>query len=109
MNRGSVVTVAVQGDYGKPRPAVVIQTDALNPTHGTILLCPITSQRVDAPDIWLEIEPTPGNGLRQPSRIMADRIVTVRRAQVGKTIGTVEPNTMLRLTQTLAMLLGIAG
>jgi mRNA interferase MazF len=109
MKRGSVVTVAAQGDYGKPRPAVIVQTDALNETHGTILVCPITSHRHDAPLIWIDIEPGPENGLRHRSQIMADRIVTTRRANIGKTIGEVEASIMSRLTQTLAMLLGIAG
>ncbi|MHB8211101.1 MAG: type II toxin-antitoxin system PemK/MazF family toxin [Acidithiobacillus sp.] len=27
MNRGAVVVVALQGDYGKPRPALVVQSD----------------------------------------------------------------------------------
>ena len=29
MRRGDLVTVAVSGDYGKPRPAVVVTADAL--------------------------------------------------------------------------------
>jgi mRNA interferase MazF len=107
MKRGSVVAVAAQGDYGKPRPAVVIQSDTLNPTHGTILLCPITSHRADAPDIWIEIDPSPENGLSTHSRIMADRIVTVRREKIGKTIGEVDEPTLQRLTRVLAVLLGL--
>lgn len=27
MRRGDIVTIALQGDYGKPRPALIIQSD----------------------------------------------------------------------------------
>ena len=107
MKRGSVVTIATQGDYGKPRPAVVVQTDALNETHGTILVCPLTTDLHEVPLLWIDIDPTPQNGLRQRSQLMADRVITMRRRNIGKTIGQVNPETMSRLTQTLAMLLGI--
>ncbi|TMJ14740.1 MAG: type II toxin-antitoxin system PemK/MazF family toxin, partial [Alphaproteobacteria bacterium] len=30
MNRGDLVTVALPGAYGKPRPAVVVQADRFN-------------------------------------------------------------------------------
>jgi mRNA interferase MazF len=107
MKRGDIVTVATQGDYGKPRPAVVVQTDALNETHGTVLVCPMTTHVHEVPLLWIDIEPSAETGLLERSQVMADRIVTVRRDKVGKTIGQVEAATMSRLTQTLAMLLGI--
>jgi mRNA interferase MazF len=109
MKRGDVVTVAAQGDYGKPRPAVVIQTDRLNDIHGTFLVCPVTSHRLDAPLIWIEVDATPENGLRHRSQIMADRIVTIRRGKIGNKIGAIELPTMERLTRTLAMLIGVEG
>ncbi len=49
MRRGDVVLVAVPGDYGKPRPAVVIQTDLANETHASFVVCPMTSYIQDAP------------------------------------------------------------
>jgi hypothetical protein len=36
MKRGDVVTVALQGDLGKPRPAVIVQSDHFNPTHASV-------------------------------------------------------------------------
>ena len=50
MRRGDVVTVATSGDYGKPRPAVIVQTDAFPESHASIVVCPMTSELVVAPD-----------------------------------------------------------
>jgi mRNA interferase MazF len=38
MRRGEIVTVALQGDFGKPRSAVVIESDQLPPTE-FVLVC----------------------------------------------------------------------
>jgi mRNA interferase MazF len=50
MKRGDVVTVAAAGDYGKPRPAVIVQTDALPAAHASVVVCQMTSEWSDAPD-----------------------------------------------------------
>jgi mRNA interferase MazF len=62
MKRGDVVTVAVTGDYGKPRPAVVVQTDLLNDTHASVVVCLVTSTLLEAPLLRLTVEPSPRNG-----------------------------------------------
>ncbi|TLZ44380.1 MAG: type II toxin-antitoxin system PemK/MazF family toxin, partial [Gammaproteobacteria bacterium] len=50
MRRGDVVTVAAAGDYGKPRPAVIVQTDALPAEHASVVVCRMTSEGDDAQD-----------------------------------------------------------
>jgi mRNA interferase MazF len=80
MRRGDVVTVAGSGDNGKPRPAVIVQSDAFPATHASVVICQLTSDLTDAPDFRITIEPSEANGLRLPARIMADKPVTVRRA-----------------------------
>jgi mRNA interferase MazF len=107
MKRGDVVTVVVAGDYGKPRPAVVIQTDLLNDTHASIVVCLVTSLLVEAPLLRLTIEPSPGNGLRQPSQIMVDKVVSVRRAKIGSRVGRLDDETMLGLSRALAFVMGL--
>ncbi|EQD38012.1 transcriptional modulator of MazE/toxin, MazF [mine drainage metagenome] len=84
MKRGDVVTVAASGDYGKPRPAVIVQTDALPAEHASVIVCQMTSDVAEAPDFRVTIEPTEKNGLRTRSQIMADKPVTIRRARVGR-------------------------
>src|SRR5256885_2216262 len=77
MRRGDVVTVAAAGDYGKPRPAVIVQTDALPVKHASVVVCQMTSDGDDAPDFRVVVEPSPGKGLRARSHVMADKPVTI--------------------------------
>jgi mRNA interferase MazF len=107
MKRGDVVTVAVAGDYGKPRPAVVVQTDLLNDTHASVVVCLVTSTLLAAPLLRLTVEPSPRNGLHQRSQLMADKLVTVRREKIGARIGVLEEETMLGLSRALAFVMGI--
>jgi mRNA interferase MazF len=63
LKRGDVVVVALAGDYGKPRPALVVQSDLFNETHASVTVVPVTSTLVDAPIFRLTVEPSPANGL----------------------------------------------
>lgn len=108
MKRGDIVTVAASGDYGKPRPAVVVQTDALPAEHASVIVCQMTSDIVQAPDFRVTIEPSEMNGLRTRSQIMADKPVTIRRERVGRTIGSLEEQDLARLNVALAFVIGLA-
>jgi mRNA interferase MazF len=63
MSRGDLVIVAAPGDYGKPRPAVVVQSNAIPEGHASTVICPMTSELVEA-DFHVTIEPGPETGLR---------------------------------------------
>src|SRR5215471_12006736 len=108
MRRGDVVTVAASGDYGKPRPAVIVQTDAFPESHASVVICQLTSELVDAPDFRVTIDPRPENGLRLTSQVMADKPVTIRRERIGQTIGRLSHQDMGRLSAALAFVLGLA-
>lgn len=109
MRRGDVVTVALAGDYGKPRPAVIVQTDAFPDDHPSVIVCQMTSSLVDAADFRITVEPTSGNGLNMRSQIMADKPVTVRRTHVGRHIGRLASQDMARLNRAIAFVMGLAG
>lgn len=79
MRRGYLVTVAVQGDFGKPRPALVIQSDAFNETHATVTVLLISSYLVAAPLFRLTVEPSGENGLRKTFQVMVDETMTIRK------------------------------
>lgn len=108
MRRGDVVIVAAAGDYGKPRPAVIVQSDVFPDSHASVILCQMTSEWVDAPDFRVTIEPHPGNGLRDRSQVMVDKPVTVKRERVGQVIGRLTTEEIVRLDQALALVLGLA-
>ncbi|MSU51441.1 MAG: type II toxin-antitoxin system PemK/MazF family toxin [Opitutus sp.] len=109
MRRGDIVTVVASGDYGKPRPAVVVQADVLTASGlPSVLLCLISSHPVVVPVFRLPVDPGPGNGLIQRSQIMVDKILTVPRARIGSVIGRLDDETILRLNRTLAFVVGLA-
>ena len=108
MKRGDVVIVAAAGDYGKPRPAVIVQTDAFPEAHGSVVICQMTSEIVDAPDFRVTIDPNNENGLRVQSQVMADKPVTIRRERVGQLIGRLNGEEIGRLNIALAFVMGLA-
>jgi mRNA interferase MazF len=108
MQRGDVVTVAAADDYGKPRPAVIVQTDAFPKNHPSVVVCKLTSELAEAPDFRVTIEPKPENGLRLKSQVMADKPVTIRRERIGQKIGRLGNQDMARLGIALAFVSGLA-
>ena len=107
MRRGDLVTVVVAGDYGKPRPALVIQSDLFE-TLSSVTLCLITGTLLDAPVIRITVDPSPENGLQRISQVEVDKIQTVKRERVGRVIGRLDDATMLKVNRSLAAFIGIA-
>ena len=107
MSRGDLVIVAAPGDYGKPRPAVIVQSNAIPETHTSIVICPMTSELVEA-DFHITIEPGLQTGLRVRSQVMADKPVTVRRERIGQRIGRLGAVDITRLNVALAFVMGLA-
>lgn len=105
MKRGDLVTVAVSGDYGKPRPALVIQADAFE-LHPSVVVLPLTSEIHDAPLFRITVQTGKETGLRAPSQIMVDKPTTVPRVKIGKRIGSINASTM---EDVEAALLGFLG
>jgi len=107
MRRGNVVTVAAPGDYGKPRPALVIQSDLFEELS-SVTLCLVTSELRAAPIFRITVDPSPDNGLRRVSQIQIDKVMTVARERIGGTIGRLDDETMLKVNRSLAVFVGIA-
>ena len=108
MRRGDVVIVAAAGHFGKPRPAVIVQSDAFPATHASLIVCQMTSDLADAPDFRITLEPSDNNGLRTRSQVIADKPTTVRRERIGGVIGRLEAGDMRRLNVALALVMGLA-
>ena len=108
VRRGEIWTVAGGSDFaGKPRPAVIVQDDRFDTDSVTI--CPFTSDPTDAPLFRLSLEPSGDNGLEVSSRIMIDKVTTVRRSKLGARVGALDDATVLRLHRALVVFLGIVG
>jgi len=107
MRRGDIVTVAVSGDFGKPRPALVVQSDHFDQT-GTVTVLLISGAEVDAPLLRVPVQPTTANGLRKPSQVMIDKAMSVKRDRLGPPFGRLDDDIMVSVTRSLAVFLGIA-
>jgi mRNA interferase MazF len=108
MKRGDVVVVAAAGDYGKPRPAVIVQSDSLPDAHASLILCQMTTTLRDAPHLRITVAPDERNGLRTLSQIMADKPVTVERKRVSRAIGRLSDAQLAELDAALAFVMGLA-
>ena len=108
MKRGEVVVVSLTGDHGKPRPALVVQSDLFNETHASVTLAPVTSSIVDAPLFRLTLDPAAQTGLRSVSQIMIDKVTTVKRDKIGRSIGRVDDDTMVRVNRAMALWFGLS-
>ena len=107
MRRGEFVTVSVSGDYGKPRPALVVQND-LFAELPSVVLCPLTTTIRPVGNLFrLDVDPSARNGLLLPSQIAIDKITAVPAAKVGKVIGMADDALLLRVNRALALFLGI--
>ena len=107
MRRGDLVTVALQGDLGKPRPALVIQSDLFD-AHPSMSILPVTSELRDAPLFRILVNPGEQNGLAKPSQVMVDKPQSVERKKVGAVFGRLDDETMLAVNRALAVFLGFA-
>jgi len=106
--RGDIVVVAARGAYtGKPRPALVVQSDLFNATHASVTICPITSDCVDAPLFRVTLPPGTRTGLGAASQVMIDKIVSVPRGAIQKAVGRCDADQMAAVAEALALWLDV--
>ncbi len=100
------MSIAMQGDFGKPRSALVIQANQFD-EHATVTVLPVTSTLVAAPLLRITIQPNAENGLQKPSQAMVDKAITVKRGKVGPTFGRINMHALLEVERCLAVFLGM--
>ncbi len=105
MKRGDLVTVALQGDLGKPRPALIIQSDLFD-EHPSVTILPVTSELRDVPMFRIQVNPSETNGLRKPSQVMIDKPQSVACEKIGNVFGHLDDKTMSAISRALAVFLG---
>lgn len=105
--RGDFVTIAMQGDFGKPRPALIIQANQFC-EHATVTVLPVTSTLVAAPLLRITVSPSAENGLHKPSQVMVDKAMTVNRDKVGPAFGRINADALVEVERCLAVFFGIA-
>ena len=106
MKRGDLVTIALQGDYGKPRPALIIQSD-LFIEHPSVTILPVTGELRAAPLLRIRLEPNASNGLQKTSEVMVDKAQSISRDKVGNVFGHLSEDEMLAVSRSLAVFLAV--
>jgi len=107
MKRGDIITISAPGDYGKPRPAVVIQSDRFLRTK-SVLVCPMTTTEVASPLFRLLVAPLPETGLREMSYAMTEKLTPIQREKCGPVMGRLSDQALLDLDEMLAVITGLA-
>jgi len=106
--RGAIVIVSARRAYtGKPRPALVVQADKFNPTHASVTVCPITSECLDAPLFRVSVPPGARTGLRSPSQVMVDKVVSVPRSSITHEVGRCDDEAVQAVGDALRIWLGL--
>lgn len=109
MKRGEIWTVSGGSRYtGKPRPAVIVQEDRFNGTD-SITLCVFTTDPTEAPLFRMDVKPSDVNGLQSTCRLMIDKVTTVPKKRLGRKIGRLDDDDILRLNRALVVFLGLAA
>jgi mRNA interferase MazF len=107
VKRGDIVTCALAGDYGKPRPAVIVQSDLFNPTHASIVVCPVTSHIVNAPLFRIDLPCDNKTGLQKDSQMMVDKLTAVRADRIKSCIGSLSIKQRIELDKAVKLWLGL--
>jgi mRNA interferase MazF len=109
VRRGDFVIGVASRVYGKPRPHLVVQTDAVGPEDcGSVLLCPTTGE-VSGLKMWrVLVQPTSENGLREMSEIMVDKLTAVPLDRIRQVIGRADDVTMRQVERAMLLMLGFS-
>ena len=107
MTRGEIIVVSLPGDFGKPRPAIVVQSDLLSDAS-SVIVCPLTTSVEEGSAMRPLIHPSSATGLRRPSRVMVDKVTAVTRARCRPPIGRLDGSDLEAVNGALAAVLGLA-
>lgn len=93
VKRGDLIAIALQGDYGKPRPVLVMQDNASAPLASVSVLR-LTGELQDWPLFRITIEPDASNGLQKTSQVMIDKPAAIPKTKIGQRIGHLDEASM---------------
>ena len=102
VRRGDIVVVSLAGDYAKPRPALVVQSDSTLPVTGSVTFCLITSEIIES-RLRIDLPPNGTNGLKLASQIQTDKIYTLPAGKISRPIGRIDSDTSAKVDLALAL------
>jgi mRNA interferase MazF len=107
MKRGDLVIVSLPGDYGKPRPAVVLQNDRLEGRLESYVIALLTTFDEGARILRVEVAPNTENGLRETSRVMVDKLYALPAHRIRQHIGKLDAGSLAKIDRALMIILDL--
>ena len=107
MKRGEIFICNLSGDFGKPRPGVIVQSNLFNATHASVVICPITSHIINAPLFRITLNPNTKNGLKNNSQVMIDKVTAIKVENVKQKIGFINRAEMDKIDEALKLWLDL--
>ena len=102
-----IVTCALAGDYGKPRPCLIVQQNEFNQDHASLSICPITSHVGKEIVFRPMLIPDKENGLEKLSQIMVDKITTIKKDKIGQVVGRIPLHKQEEVVEVIKLWFGI--
>lgn len=108
MKRGEIYSAVGKGDFSrKPRPALIIQSDAFNEVHPSATVCPITSILTGDFLQRVAIESNSETGLLHNSEVQIDKVQAIEMSRFGERIGLAPEHVMARVDEGLRVWLDL--
>ena len=96
------------GDYGKPRPAVVVHSDTLVEFEfSSVVICPMSSAVSGGSKVRVAITPDRDNGLLVPSEVMVEKLTGLPKQKLRRVIGHLDATAMGKIDRALMVVLGL--
>ena len=107
LNRGDIVLCSMSNDFGKVRPAVVVQNSDFNQARNSVTVCPLTTELIPNAQFRTTIYPSESTGLEFPSQVMVDKIGSVKKSRIKSIVGRLDSETVAQLDDHLKLWLGL--
>ena len=108
MKRGEIWTLQDDRYASKARPVVIVQED-LAFSSDSVILTLLTTFDKEGASSRVAVEASDANGLRHTSFVMVEKLLTVRRSELGTRVGTLTDDQMHDISRKLAQVLGITA
>ena len=92
---------------GKTRPVVIVQSDLLNETHPSTLVCPVTTNvETEADILRIHLKRNEG-GLKKDSDILVDQLRAIDNRRLIKKLGIISDRSRIKLLKNISIILDI--
>lgn len=94
-------------ETGKVKPVVIIQTDLLNKSHPSTIICPVTTNvHIEADILRVHLKKGTAN-VKEDCDIMIDQIWAIDNARLKHKIGQLDDTTSRKIKENIKIILDL--